>query len=74
MIAVRSYTSLTQEDKEKIYSLARAGVSDDVLCSRYRVDEAMLLRIYDEVLCELQVRRGYRGQRATGKEFYRDCE
>lgn len=71
---MRSYTSLTQEDKEKIYSLARAGVTDAVLCARYAVDEAMLLRVYDEVLCELQVRRGYKGCRATGKEFFRDSE
>ena len=58
---MKAYSSFSWEQKEKIYSLARAGVSDEALCERYDVDEAILLRMYDEVLCELQRRRGYSG-------------
>lgn len=58
---MKAYSSFSWEQKEKIYSLARAGVPDEVLCERYDVDEAILLRMYDEVLCELQRRRGYSG-------------
>lgn len=67
---MRAYSSLTQEDKEKIYSLARSGVSDECLCNMYSVDEDFLLRIYDEVLVELQRRRGYKGA-FTVNQFFR---
>ena len=70
---MRAYSSFTTEEKEKIYSLARAGVPDSVLCEKYDVDEAILWRIYDEVLVELQKRRGYNGC-YTVKEFFRNCE
>lgn len=42
---MKAYSSFSWEQKEKIYSLARAGVSDEALCERYDVDEAILLRI-----------------------------
>lgn len=70
---MKAYSSFSWEQKEKIYSLARAGVSDAALCERYDVDEAILLRMYDEVLCELQRRRGYTGVR-TLKDFLRNAD
>lgn len=57
---MRSYGSLSAEDKEKMYSLARAGVSDSVLCDKYKISEDMLLRVFDEMLVTLQRRRGYK--------------
>lgn len=70
---MRAYSSISWEQKEKIYSLARAGVSDAALCERYDVDEAILLRMYDEVLCELQRRRGYSGVK-TVNDFFRNVD
>lgn len=70
---MRAFSTLSSEEKEKIYSLARAGVPDEVLRERYNVDDAILLMIYDEVLCELQRRRGYTGVR-TLKDFLRNAE
>lgn len=70
---MRAWAGITKDEKERIYSLARAGVTDDALCKKFDVDEAMLLRIYDEVLCDLQRRRGYKGL-YTSKEFFRNCE
>ena len=70
---MKAYSSFSWEQKEKIYSLARAGVSDEALCERYDVDEAILLRMYDEVLCELQRRRGYSGLK-TINDFFRNVE
>ena len=29
---MRSYAGFTQEEKEQVYSLARAGVPDEVIC------------------------------------------
>lgn len=46
---------------------------DDALCERYDVDEAILLRMYDEVLCELQRRRGYGGLK-TVNDFFRNVD
>lgn len=48
-------------------------MSDDALCERYDVDEAILLRMYDEVLCELQRRRGYGGLK-TVNDFFRNVD
>ncbi|UVX31666.1 hypothetical protein PRB79_gp02 [Klebsiella phage VLCpiS13d] len=48
-------------------------MSDELLCERYDVDEAILLRMYDEVLCELQRRRGYIGLK-TINDFFRNVE
>ena len=70
---MKAYSSFSWEQKEKIYSLARAGVSDAALCERYDVDEAILLRMYDEVLCELQRRRGYSGLK-TVNDFFRNVD
>lgn len=70
---MKAYSSFSWEQKEKIYSLARAGVSDGALCERYDVDEAILLRMYDEVLCELQRRRGYGGLK-TVNDFFRNVD
>lgn len=70
---MKAYSSFSWEQKEKIYSLARAGVSDEALCKRYDVDEAILLRMYDEVLCELQRRRGYSGMK-TVNDFFRSVD
>lgn len=70
---MRAFSTITSEEKERIYSLARAGVPDAVLCHKYDVDEAILWRIFDEVLVELQKRRGYKGC-YTVKEFFRNCE
>ena len=70
---MKAYSSFSWEQKEKIYSLARAGVSDATLCKRYDVDEAILLRMYDEVLCELQRRRGYSGLK-TVNDFFRNVD
>lgn len=70
---MKAYSSFSWEQKEKIYSLARAGVSDEALCKRYDVDEAILLRMYDEVLCELQRRRGYSGLK-TVNDFFRNVD
>ena len=70
---MKAYSSFSWEQKEKIYSLARAGVSDEALCERYDVDEAILLRMYDEVLCELQRRRGYSGLK-TVNDFFRNVD
>ena len=70
---MRAFSTITSEEKERIYSHARAGVPDCALCAKYDVDEAILWRIYDEVLVELQRRRGYKGC-YTVKEFFRNCE
>lgn len=70
---MRAYSSFSWEQKERIYSLARSGVPDEVLRERYNVDDAILLMIYDEVLCELQRRRGYTGAR-TLKDFLRNAD
>lgn len=70
---MKAYSSFSWEQKEKIYSLARSGVSDEALCERYDVDEAILLRMYDEVLCELQRRRGYSGLK-TINDFFRNVD
>lgn len=48
-------------------------MSDEALCERYDVDEAILLRMYDEVLCELQWRRGYSGLK-TINDFFRNVD
>lgn len=37
------------------------------------MDEAILLRVYDEVLCELQRRRGYSGLK-TINDFFRNVD
>lgn len=67
---MRSYKDIEFEEKEKIYSLARAGVSDDALCVKFCINEAMLLMIFDEVHVKLQNRRGYKGI-FTYKSFFR---
>ena len=70
---MRAYSSFTAEEKEKIYSLARAGVSDDAIAARYNIDEHFLLRICEEVFVQLQERRGYRGA-FVKNGFFRDDE
>jgi hypothetical protein len=60
-ITMRSYAGFTQEEKEQVYSLARAGVPDDVICRRYDIDEDFLLRVLDDVFVNLQEKRGYKG-------------
>lgn len=58
---MRSYAGFTQEEKEQVYSLVRAGVPDDVICRRYDIDEDFLLRVIDDVFVNLQKKRGYKG-------------
>lgn len=58
---MRSYAGFTQEEKEQVYSLARAGVPDEVICRRYDIDEDFLLRVIDDVFVNLQKKRGYNG-------------
>jgi hypothetical protein len=58
---MRSYAGFTQEEKEQVYSLARAGVPDEVICRRYDIDEDFLLRVIDDVFVNLQEKRGYKG-------------
>ncbi|QZB85777.1 hypothetical protein seszw300L.2_63 [Salmonella phage seszw] len=60
-ITMRSYAGFTQEEKEQVYSLARAGVPDEVICRRYDIDEDFLLRVLDDVFVNLQEKRGYKG-------------
>ncbi|EGT9551732.1 hypothetical protein JFM28_004695 [Salmonella enterica] len=60
-ITMRSYAGFTQEEKEQVYSLARAGVPDEVICRRYDIDEDFLLRVIDDVFVNLQEKRGYKG-------------
>lgn len=68
---MRAFSTLSSEEKEKIYSLARAGVPDSVLCEKYDVDEDFLLRVCEEVFVQLQERRGYRGA-FVKNGFFRD--
>ena len=42
---MRSYAGFRQEEIEQVYSVARAGVPDDVICRRYDIDEDFLLRV-----------------------------
>lgn len=70
---VRAFSTLSREEKEKIYSLARAGVPDSVLCEKYDVDEDFLLRVYEDVFASLQERRGYKGVFCKN-DFFRGVE
>ena len=70
---MRAYSSFTTEEKEKIYSLARAGVPDSVLCEKYDVDEDFLLRVYEDVFASLQERMGYKGVFCKN-DFFRGVE
>lgn len=69
---MRAFSTLSSEEKEKIYSLARAGVPDSVLCEKYDVDEDFLLRVLDEVFVSLQKKRGYTGIYCQ-KDFFRSA-
>ncbi|CAM33108.1 hypothetical protein VIP0003 [Salmonella phage Vi II-E1] len=60
-ITMRSYAGFTRVEKEQVYSLARAGVPDDLICRRYDIDEDFLLRVIDDVFVNLQEKRGYKG-------------
>ena len=70
---MRAFSTLSNEEKEKIYSLARAGVPDSVLCEKYDVDEDFLLRVYEDVFASLQERRGYKGVFCKN-DFFRGVE
>lgn len=56
---MRAFNSLTTQDKERIYSCARMGITDCKICSDFDISEDDLLRAIDEVHVELQRRRGY---------------
>lgn len=58
---MRAYSAMSLEEKEKVYSLARAGVTDDCLCERFELSHDCLLLVIEDAFMELQSRRGFSG-------------
>lgn len=70
---MRNHKTITIDEKERIYSLSRAGLTDDALCERFNVSHDCLLLIIEDAFMELQTRRGFSGMcRMKANNLLRD--
>jgi hypothetical protein len=58
---MRQYRTVTEQEKQQIYSLSRAGITDLALQLKFKLDEDTLLKCIEDVFVALQVSRGFKG-------------
>ncbi|WP_312999681.1 hypothetical protein [Leclercia sp.] len=58
---MRQYRTITEQEKQQIYSLSRAGIADSALLIKFKLDEDTLLKCVEDVFVALQVSRGFKG-------------
>lgn len=54
-----SYSKISEDEKMQMFSLSRMGLADEVIMSKFNVDEDTLLRCLEDTFVNVQVARGY---------------
>ncbi len=54
-----AYSKISEDEKMQMFSLSRMGLADEVIMSKFNVDEDTLLRCLEDTFVNVQVARGY---------------
>ena len=54
-----AYSKISEDEKMQMFSLSRMGLADEVIMSKFNVDEDTLLRCLEDTFVSVQVARGY---------------
>lgn len=54
-----AYSKISEDEKMQMFSLSRMGLTDEVIMSKFNVDEDTLLRCLEDAFVNVQVARGY---------------
>lgn len=54
-----TYSKISEDEKMQMFSLSRMGLADEVIMSKFNVDEDTLLRCLEDTFVNVQVARGY---------------
>jgi len=54
-----AYSKISEDEKMQMFSMSRMGLADEVIMSKFNVDEDTLLRCLEDTFVNVQVARGY---------------
>ncbi len=54
-----AYSKISEDEKMQMFSLSRMGLADEVIMSKFNLDEDTLLRCLEDAFVSVQVARGY---------------